>query len=210
MSDTSSTGQESGSGQQQRQESQEGTGAGEGQRSQEDHQEGTGNETGAGQQQGQEPTAQELAAQLERMQQELARTRQEAAGYRTKLRDHEQSGMSEQERMSTQLQETTAELDRLRGELATRELRDEATDVATTLGFRDPRLAHRLVDRSTVTDDAGAIDRKKLQASLAAELKEHPYLGTGGAGGDAAGGRTRTRGSGASMNDLIREQARKG
>lgn len=144
---------------------------------------------------------------------ELERREQENRAYREKIRKFEeaeakrqQEGMSELEKRDARIRELEQQHRDLSDRLSSRDFADEVTKVARSLKFRDPDIAHRLVERRSVLADDGTVDAKKLTAALEDELRARPYLagasGVGG-GGDAGGGR-QSSGAATSMNDLIR------
>lgn len=162
----------------------------------------------------QERTPEELTAELERVNQELAEVRREAASHRTKRRELEseaekraREGMSEVEQLTQERDTLREELAELRGYKSTRELADATTEVAERLGFRNPRIAHRLIDADKVRDEEGKLDAKVIERELKAQLASDPYLGNGG-GGDGAGGRRPAPTGG--MNERIRAAAGRG
>ena len=108
---------------------------------------------------GREPAIEPMGSPEDRTA-EIAGLRQEAAGYRVKLRDAE----------------------RALGEAEKRASRAEVGLVAATLGFADPADVVRLLDE--VPDDA-----EKRREALEALAKTKPYLLRGGGGrGDAGAG----------------------
>lgn len=159
-------------------------------------------------------TLEEAAEAATRATQAAAEANREAAATRKRLRDLEaaeqqrkQEGMTELEKMTARAEAAEQERDEARNSLATRDFRDNVTEAARALGFRNPGLAHRLVEQPAVLADDGKLDSKKLDAALRDVLKAEPYLGTA-AGADAGAGRRAGTGQGQpSMNDLIRERA---
>ena len=135
-----------------------------------------------------------------------ARLERELKEARSALADRDKAGLPETERVATELKEAQERAATSEANYAKLLVRTEATEVATKLGFRNPALAHKLLGNVTgLLTDAGEVATDKLTDALKTELRENPYLGTGG-GGDGGGG----RGSGAKrgMNDLIRDRAR--
>jgi hypothetical protein len=116
---------------------------------------------------------------------ELAKTRQEAAKYRTKLKDFE-------DRDKTDFEKLTEERDGLKAALADERsarqraaVQAAAVQAARKLNFREPDLAMRLISTAEVefTDDGAPKNLEKLLAELS---KEYPMLVNGAA--DFGGG----------------------
>lgn len=112
--------------------------------------------------------------------------------------------LAERETELTQLRSTTAELQEQLGALT---FAADVAPVAQQLGFRNPNLAARLVNRSTCLTADGNVDPARIRTALEAELKADPYLAQA-AGTDAGAGRDGTGSGGKSVNDLIRDRAK--
>jgi hypothetical protein len=146
----------------------------------------------------------------ERHERELAETRREAAASRTKARTLEeaaaaakQAGMTEAERATARQTALEAENRELLTRLRDQSLTSAAVAAATKLGFRNPELAVRLLDRSSIEwDDAGL--PKGVEAQLRELAKADAYLVKNGTGADYGGGtRGATPAAQPGMNELL-------
>jgi hypothetical protein len=156
-----------------------------------------------------ERTPEEWAAELDRRERENAQYRERLRTLEAAEEQRRQAGMTEQERQANVTATLERERDEARLELVTARLESAAASAASTLGFRSPALAARLLtaaQRAECVADNGTVDERKLAAALSAELKAHPELGGGTAGAD--GGQGRRQQGGTSMSELIRQGAR--
>lgn len=139
------------------------------------------------------------------LQRELAEARKEAAKYRNEKNAAETAKLSTDERLTKQV----ADLER---KLADAEVRDQertvrlaSIEAASRLGFRNPDLAYRLLDRAAVQfgDDGSP---KNVESLLTQVAKTDPYLV--GTKADVGLGPRGTAAAGApDMNTYIRRQA---
>lgn len=156
-------------------------------------------------------TGESGTVQADAMLLELAELRKEAAKYRTenkRLTDAQKAAddakLSEADRLQRQLDELKAQ----NADLLAREkesiFQRAATAAATKLGFRNPDLAARLLDRSSVDfNDAG--QPRNLERLLGEVLKAEPYLGRSAP--DFGGGNRGAVPQGTDMNAFIRRSA---
>jgi hypothetical protein len=139
----------------------------------------------AGAQAGQEPEPERFDAEY------VKRLRAEAAEYRKRLREleqtvkqHEEAKLSETERLQKRLAELEREQAAWQRERQERTLKYETMLAASRLGIVDPEAAYRLLDLSKVEfDDDG--NPTNLDKALQELLKAKPYLAghaTAGAG----------------------------
>jgi hypothetical protein len=140
------------------------------------------------------------------LQRELAEARREAAKHRTDLRKLTDAQLSETERLQRRLTELEAEREATAAREQERAVRFPALEAAARLGFRDPDLAVRLIDRDAVEvrDDGTPKNVEKLLAEL---LAKAPYLGRSGGNADFGGGNRGAVPPGSDMNSLIRRAA---
>lgn len=146
----------------------------------------------------------------------LKKVSDEAAGYRTKLRDAEarltaaeRGSMDENQRTAAERDDAVKERDALREQLADLTIGSAVTSVAATLKFHDPADAMAHLKRDEVTDADGKVDTDKVRTVLTQLVKNKPYLAAAAPPGDGAGGRTGGSSAGGSMNDIIRGKARR-
>lgn len=185
---------------------------------------GSGQEPPSGQ--GQEPAAGagpatgdgETAEQrLARMEREMAELRRENAGYRTRQREAEQeaerqrqAGLSEAQRTAEAATRLEEENRALREQVRSAALTSAAVAAATKLGFRNPELAVRLLDRSAIewTDDG---QPKGVEQQLRELAKADPYLAKSAAGDYGGGGRGEAPGGDGrpGMNELLHAALRR-
>lgn len=167
---------------------------------------GTGSETGNAAGSGGE-TAESKAARLER---ENADLRKEQAANRTKLNKIEAdqraaatAGLSDLEKAQAAEKEARDRAATLEQQLADTRVRSATFEAAARLGFRNPEVAYRLLDRSDLELDAEG-QPKNVEKLLKELLQREPYLGKG-AGGDFGGGnRGGTPDTAPGMNELLR------
>jgi hypothetical protein len=111
-----------------------------------------------------------------------------------------------------QAQARTAAAEQANAELTTRlqeqGVRSAAIAAATKLGYRDPDIAYRLLDRAALEFDTEGAP-KNVDKLLRELLQQTPYLAKADGQPDFGGGnRGTTPPGGATMNDLIRAAAR--
>lgn len=145
----------------------------------------------------------------------LKKTREEAASARTKNRELEEKvqaaereKLSEAERLKLERDEAVSASEAKDRQIRTLEARSVIFESATKLGFRNPEIAHRLVDLDKIefTDDGRP---KGIDALLKKVIEGDPYLAKGVNGADYGGGPRGGSGSGVDMNDVIRRAAGK-
>ena len=154
-------------------------------------------------------TAEQRADRLER---ELQEARRDAATNRTKARQLEQAqeqarqqGMTEAERLTARQTALETENRELLTRLRDQALTSAAVAAATKLGFRNPELAVRLLDRTAVewADDG---QPKGVEAQLREMAKADSYLLKNGTGAGDYGGGNRGAAPGGGppgMNELL-------
>lgn len=153
-------------------------------------------------------TAEQRADRLER---ELAETRREAAKHRTtaqqlerEKQERERAGQTAEQQQEARLAELERENAELKASQAADRLRAATTTVAAKLGFRNPDIAHRLLDSAAITyNDEGKATN--LESLLRAIATAEPYLTTA-AGQDFGGGNRGGSGTGTgepTMNELM-------
>lgn len=194
MSDTSQ-GQGSGQGTQQEQ----GTGTGEAGGQQQGGASGT--EEG-------EPFDQERALRTIRNQRESEkRLTAELAEAKKALKAQNDSTLSETQKLQQQVEELTKKLDEKDRKAARSAFRDLVSDTAKDLGFKNPALAHRLIDEADVEyDDDKPVNIKRLLKGI---LKDEPYLAGANGNGDGGAGQAKGQrpGQKTDMNAILRQSA---
>jgi hypothetical protein len=152
---------------------------------------------------GSEPAPSSGPNDVTTLQRELAATRREAAGYRTKLKSYE-------DRDKTDAQKQTERIAELESALTTEQkarqgdrLQMTILGTARKLGFRNPEIAHRLLSSAEVEFDATGTP-KNVDALLAAIAKSDPYLVGGGSSDSGLGPRGTPPSAGTDMNTAIR------
>lgn len=155
---------------------------------------------------GQEPTGAGTESELDRMKRELAATRQEAAGYRVKLKEYEQASMTELQRAQAQAKEAQDKLSAHEARVREMSLRIEIERAARKLGIVDEDAAARLIDSSAITLGAdGKVSG--VDAALDALVKSRPWLVSGtqapNAGSVANPQRTATAFTREQLNDPV-------
>lgn len=138
-----------------------------------------------------------LEAKLEQLQAENFR-------YREQRREMEQQQLAAKP-LAEQLEAANAQLQAMKQQQQEQSLQLATVQVATRLGYRNPDLAYRLLDSKAVqyAEDGKPVNVEKLLTDLA---KSDPYLlAATDFGGGSRG--TPTGGTGANMNDLIRQAA---
>jgi len=119
---------------------------------------------------------------LEALQAELKRARTEAAGYRRRLRDAEQSAaehergkLSDLERLQAELTEAKQALGETQRLAQERLVRNTVIAAAARAGFNDPEDATRLVDTAALEmADDGTVNG--VDQAIQAIAKSKPYL----------------------------------
>lgn len=154
-------------------------------------------------------SVEDAIAAVEQRERENANYRERIRQFEEAERQRQQEGMTELERRDARIRELEDQNTRHARQLAMRDLRDDAADVASELGFRNPRLAHRLVEADDVIADDGTIDADKVKAALQKALRSDPYL-AGGTGAEGGAGRSDDGAAGGSFNDQLRRQIRAG
>lgn len=104
----------------------------------------------------------------------------------------------------TELEQTVEQLtarDKERG------IREAALEAATTLGFRSPALAHKLVDRDEI-EYAEDGSPKNVESLLKKVAQADPYLVKDGTPDFGGGKRGDSPGKGPTMNELLRAAGR--
>lgn len=154
-------------------------------------------------------TPEQLRARVAEREAENARYRERIRAFEAAEEERRRQGMTELEQRDARIRELEEENRSHAWNLARLDLRETAGAVASELGFRNPALAHRLVDDAAINDD-GTIDKDRVAKDLRDALKSDPYLGTGGgaeggAGRDGGGG---AGGGGDTFNDQLRSQLR--
>jgi predicted nuclease with TOPRIM domain len=130
----------------------------------------------AGAQPGQEPAAEQFDAEYVR------KLRAEAADYRKRLREleqtvkqHEEAKLSESERLQKRLAELEREQAAYQRERQERTLKYETMLAASKLGIVDPEAAYKLLDLTRIEFDEDGTPRN-IEAALKELLKAKPYL----------------------------------
>lgn len=132
---------------------------------------------------GQAPTSQPQAGSLSPgdLERELKEARQEAAKYRTQLRDlenklkeYEDKDLSEKEKLTKKAQELEAKLQKAENDRQLAILSAEVKLKAQAKGIVDPDAALKLIDLSEVKIEDGKIEG--LEQALEKLVKEKPYL----------------------------------
>lgn len=153
-------------------------------------------------------TTEQRADRLER---ELAETRREAAGHRTKAQtlereklERERAGQTAEEQQAAKLADLERENAELKASQAANVLRAATASAAAKLGFRNPDIAYRLLEPGAIEyNDTG--EPKNLEHLLRAIATAEPYL-TSAAGQDFGGGNRGGTAAGSgepSMNELL-------
>lgn len=113
---------------------------------------------------------------------ETKRLRQEAANYRTQLREREaelqaikDAALSEEQRREQALTTATAERDELRAQLHSTTLRADVFEAARSQGIVDPDAAFRLMDTTGLVAGSDGYD-ELLAERLAKLVDRRPYL----------------------------------
>lgn len=132
---------------------------------------------------GQVPTSQPQAGSLNPgdLERELKEARQEAAKYRTQLRDlesklkeYEDKDLSEKEKLVKKAQELEAKLQKAETDRQLAILSAEVKLKAQAKGIIDPDAALKLIDLSEVKIGDGGIEG--LEQAIEKLIKERPYL----------------------------------
>lgn len=164
-------------------------------------------------QQNENQEAQRSRLSREDLESELRKTRREAAGYRRQLRDLQNTQQGKEQETGNELQKLSGERETLRTEneslkaqLQQERGKNRVSAVAGQLGFRNPNLAHRLLDVATYDFNDPEVD-KDLTADLRRVLRENPYLAGTAGGADGGEGRNGTPPGRNDMSSLIRHAA---
>lgn len=160
----------------------------------------------AGAQPGQEPQNQQQTA--EQFDAEYVRKlRAEAAEYRKRLREleqtvkqHEEAKLSESERLQKRLAELEREQAAYQRERQERTLKYETMLAASRLGIVDPDAAYKLLDLAGIEFDEDGTPRN-IEAALKELLKAKPYLAAQPAA--ISGSPTNPARTGAGANDAF-------
>lgn len=146
------------------------------------------------------------ASDLEALRRELADTRREAAGYRTRLKTFEDAQKTDAEKTTERIAALEAENARLAAAHRAVTIRDAAQAAARKAGFWDPEIGASLVNTNDIQfDDEG--NPKNMDALVAAIAKDKPRLINGGGTPDFGGGVRGAPAAGHTMDDLIRRAA---
>jgi len=155
----------------------------------------------AGAQLGQEPAAEQFDAEYVR------KLRAEAADYRKRLREleqtvkqHEEAKLSETERLQKRLAELEREQAAYQRERQERTLKYETMLAASKLGIVDPEAAYKLLDLTRIEFDEDGTPRN-IEAALKELLKAKPYLAAQPAA--ISGSPTNPARTGAGANDAF-------
>lgn len=152
------------------------------------------------------------------LQRELTEARREAAKWRTELKTYKDAETAAAEAAKSELQkamERAEAAERARDEglaqLKAYQLRLTTVEIARTLGFRNPEIAHRLIAASEV-DYATDGTPKNIEQLLGKIAASDPYLLVNGQAPRAMdlGGGPRGTPAGPNVNDMIRRAARRG
>lgn len=134
---------------------------------------------------------------------EAAKYRKQLRATESKVQQYEQQNLSEAEKRDQRIRQLEEELNETRTKAQTVALKAEVTASATQLGFRNPKVAHRLLDPDAVEYDESG-NPKNVEALLKTLLRSDPYLA---ATGGADGGQGRETESDQSMSARIRAAA---
>lgn len=143
----------------------------------------------------------------------ITELRKEQAANRKKLKALEDekaqadaAKLTDEQRREKENADLKADNARLAAELAELGLQGRTATAAAKLGFRDPELAYRLIDRTTLELGEDGVPTN-LDAVLKALLQKSPYLGSV-AGVDYGGGQRGKAAAGEpGMNELLKAAA---
>lgn len=159
---------------------------------------------------GAEGESQRSRLSREELESELRKTRREAAGFRRQLRDLQAGTQKVEAEKGGELNKLSGERDTLRSEnsnlkseLQQERGKNKVSSVATQLGFRNPGLAHRLLDLGSYDFSDREVD-KDVSADLRKVLRDNPYLAGTSGGGDGGDGRNGQPPGKNDMSSLIR------
>lgn len=125
----------------------------------------------------QESTSTESAeAKAQRLERELTKTRKEAAGYRTKLKDKEDAELSEVEKLRKQAQEAEQREKDRASELHKVLLRASIERQANKARAKDPEDIYRSIDTVDLMDEDGNIDEDAVAARVKELTTKKSYL----------------------------------
>jgi predicted kinase len=146
----------------------------------------------------------------------LDEARREAAASRTRLKGYEDAESARSDAAKSELQKANeraeaAEKARDEGlaQVKSFQLRITTAEAARRLGFRNPEIAHRLLDVSRVeyTDEG---QPKNIESLLTKVAESDPYLVTGRPGTPDLGAGPRGTPPGADINSMIRRATGRG
>lgn len=148
-----------------------------------------------------EPMSLEEARKLRRESNEL---RKRIKSAEDRITAEEDAKRSESERLVKQVADLEAANASLLAQGQERAVRLSTVEVASRLGFRNPEVAYRLLDKADIDfDDIG--QPKNVEKLLKALLDKEPYLArTNGAGDFGGGNRGQTPEGKPSMNELLK------
>lgn len=187
-----------------------------------------GQEPGGQQGQGQEPGTQQgdqidlntvqdpaLRAYLEKVQKDAKEAREEAARYRTERntlqqaeQERQRANETEAQRLERERQEQAQETDRLRRENEDLRKGTAVREAAERAKALNPSTVYALIRDKVTLDDQGKPNN--VDALLKDLRKTDAYLFARGANADAGEGNGDESAPGGSMNDRIRDLARRG
>ena len=152
---------------------------------------------------------------VEALRAKLTKLEKDNHSYRQKEREREEAEqakakaeMPELERMRSENAELAEANTKLNAKLMEQSLKLVSSEAATKLGYRDPALAYRLLDRDAITFDEETGQPVNVEQMLREQAKQAPYLL---AATDFGGGQRGTSpASGApDMNTILRRAAGK-
>jgi hypothetical protein len=146
---------------------------------------------------------------------EAERTARRDAENRAKKAERERdelkrAGMTDLEAAQTRVKELEANEAATAAEKVDMRIRMSALEAATTLKFRNPALAHRLLDRSEVKFEEDGVTPRNVETLLKKIAEAEPYLVQGASQDFGGGARGKTPGQGPDMDALLRAAARGG
>lgn len=121
----------------------------------------------------------------------------------------EAATLTENQRLAQRLAELEARNSELQSAQQAASLREAAGAAARKLGFRNPDIAHRLIENGAVVVDEATGSPRNLEQLLGEVARQNPYLVAGTA--DFGGGpRGSSAAPGTDVNTLIRRAAGRG
>lgn len=142
-------------------------------------------------------------ADLAVLQRELKEARREAAQYRTKVRTYEDAQKTETERNAERIAELEQKLAASETRAQEQRLQMASFAAARKLGFRNPEIAHRLLNGADV-EFAEDGSPRNVETLLAAIAKAEPYLVASQTPDYGGGPRGQAPNAGVDMNARIR------